>query len=406
MTADSEDHEKETLLKFIYQTPLGLAQFSDEGNIELLNATGVALFYQFFPHSSHSNIYKLFEDDIPELKTLVTSGKSGLTTCNQTITKVVNQETFFLTAKTSKLYQTTNMLIIDDITDIKKKELALTEAHEKIAVERGKLEVSSGILHDIGNAISGIKATVSKHLAYPEWDELNSFRKLVSYLEGEAEKISNSLGQSKGPALFKFMNEILKTMNQRREDWTVQASYLSTGIEHIEQILRIQKNYVGNFRAETFSELHLDRVMFDALRMSEPLTSHHKITVIHNIDPHKQWLIGGDPTRIMQVLLNLIKNSCEAMENSSVRELHIKATMNKDKIAITIEDTGEGLSESDPFLPGATSKKYGSGLGLAMVKNIVLAHHGTISIENRDHSTGCLTAITFPKRKGLSDGIY
>ena len=62
MTADSEDHEKETLLKFIYQTPLGLAQFSDDGNIELLNATGVALFYQFFPQSSHSNIYKLLED--------------------------------------------------------------------------------------------------------------------------------------------------------------------------------------------------------------------------------------------------------------------------------------------------------------------------------------------------------
>ena len=91
------------------------------------------------------------------------------------------------------------------------------------------------------------------------------------------------------------------------------------------------------------------------------------------------------------------------MEKSSVKELHIKATMDKDDIVMLIEDSGEGLSESDPFLPGATSKQNGSGLGLAMVKNIVSAHHGTISIQNKDNSPGCLTAITFPKRKDLSD---
>lgn len=394
-----QELQQETLLKFIYQTPLGLAQFSDDGTINLLNATGVALFYQFYPELTHSNVYSLLQDDIPELKNQITSESGRPAPVEKIIRKIFNREDFYLKIKAIKLYQSTNMLIVDDITSEKRKETALADVNQKMAVEKGKLEVSSGILHDIGNGISGIKASLSKHLEHPEWDELNSFRKLIRYLEEEADSIGAAIGEKKGPALFKFMNEILKTMDSRRNSWTEQVSYLSSGIEHIEQILKIQKNYVGNFRSDSFGDLQIDLLIYDAIRMSSPITKGAGVSVSHHFDAHIHWKILGNPTKMMQVFLNLIKNSCEAMERTAEKRLKISGKRIHNGIEIYLDDSGDGLKSTDPFPPGYTSKNSGSGLGLSMVKNIISAHHGEISIVNKKESQGCLTTITFPQKE-------
>ena len=94
--------------------------------------------------------------------------------------------------------------------------------------------------------------------------------------------------------------------------------------------------------------------------------------------------VNLNENKMRQVFSHLIRNSTEAMESGGL--LEIEAVEKEDGISITISDTGPGIPESllqratEPFY---TTKAYGNGMGLALVKQIVAAHNGRFMIENR-----------------------
>ena len=107
-------------------------------------------------------------------------------------------------------------------------------------------------------------------------------------------------------------------------------------------------------------------------------------------------MILADTFRLTQAIINLIKNSYEAMNQSGTILLTADALDAALRIAIT--DFGGGI---DPeyadqlFLPFVTSKENGTGLGLAISKQIVEHHHGTLTYESRAND-GCTFIITLP----------
>ncbi len=111
-------------------------------------------------------------------------------------------------------------------------------------------------------------------------------------------------------------------------------------------------------------------------------------------------LINADSNSLKQLLLNILTNSIESIEESG--EIFIETGLNDkgSKITIQISDTGKGIPEDilknifDPFF---TSKETGTGLGLTISHEIVVAHGGDISFEkNKGKGTKCI--ITLPVR--------
>lgn len=89
--------------------------------------------------------------------------------------------------------------------------------------------------------------------------------------------------------------------------------------------------------------------------------------------------ITGDPTKLRQALLNLLKNAREAIPDSGV--IRLDAWQKAGQIHIRIQDSGCGMSNEqmkEIFTPFYTSKPSGTGLGLSIVQNIVSAHQGSI----------------------------
>lgn len=96
--------------------------------------------------------------------------------------------------------------------------------------------------------------------------------------------------------------------------------------------------------------------------------------------------LKGDKIQFQQVILNLIHNSCEAMEKVKEREINILVKESgQDKILISLQDFGTGFpaeSKESLFKPFYTTKKTGMGMGLALSRRIIGAHNGRIWIEN------------------------
>lgn len=118
--------------------------------------------------------------------------------------------------------------------------------------------------------------------------------------------------------------------------------------------------------------------------------------------PDEFLLIPMDAILIEQVLINLCENAY--YHSGSTEPIDLTVTHQKDEVIFTIKDYGKGISEDmlDHLFDGSgdqiSSDIYkGMGIGLAICKTIITAHHGTITGEN--HAHGAVFTFTLPKNK-------
>lgn len=92
----------------------------------------------------------------------------------------------------------------------------------------------------------------------------------------------------------------------------------------------------------------------------------------------------ADPALMEHVLINLLLNAIDAVAGKAAPSIHIYTTpSHKGQVNIHIRDNGEGMDESTLekiFIPFYTTKKNGSGIGLAISKQILQLHHADIRV--------------------------
>jgi two-component system, NtrC family, sensor histidine kinase HydH len=101
-----------------------------------------------------------------------------------------------------------------------------------------------------------------------------------------------------------------------------------------------------------------------------------------------------DTAKIKQVILNLCRNALDAMPQGG--DLTIRGYSSGATVVLEIADTGIGMPEGlDPFALFQSTKVHGSGLGLPIVEQIVLAHNGTVDYTS-EPGLGTTFKIIFP----------
>ncbi|HEV2676830.1 MAG TPA: ATP-binding protein [Aliidongia sp.] len=104
-----------------------------------------------------------------------------------------------------------------------------------------------------------------------------------------------------------------------------------------------------------------------------------------------------DPDLLEQALINLVKNAFEAVAGRDAPRVALAAVLDtRGRVAITVEDNGPGLPPSEAeriFVPFFTTKPSGSGIGLSIVRQIMVAHGG--SVEPVPCGAGATFRLTF-----------
>ena len=108
--------------------------------------------------------------------------------------------------------------------------------------------------------------------------------------------------------------------------------------------------------------------------------------------------INGDYNRLSQVLINVIKNSIEAIPESSQGQINISTKIKDNNYYLVVEDNGIGMDKEvleNMKKPFYTTKKRGSGLGVSLIYEIVEAHNGKIQYSS-EYGKGTKVMIQLP----------
>jgi two-component system, NtrC family, nitrogen regulation sensor histidine kinase NtrY len=106
--------------------------------------------------------------------------------------------------------------------------------------------------------------------------------------------------------------------------------------------------------------------------------------------------LTADPDQIEQLLINLIRNAVDAalLTDGAVG---VGWRTNGDHVEVRVEDEGPGLSNTENlFVPFYTTKPGGTGIGLALSRQIAEAHGGSLTLENRTPEPGCEALLRLP----------
>ncbi|WP_159737844.1 HAMP domain-containing hybrid sensor histidine kinase/response regulator [Vibrio atypicus] len=237
-------------------------------------------------------------------------------------------------------------------------------------------------------------------------------RTKASFLANMSHEIRTPMNAIIGFSEVLLLSGGLDGENKKQVDMILNSAKSLLGI--INDILDISKLESGRFSLENVC-FNLPNAIASSLKTLEPLIFEKGLTISLHIDTDTPTRVFGDPTRLRQVILNIVSNAVKFTEKGGI-QLTVSTADNVDQLHFQIEDTGIGMTEAqldsifEPFVQAdeSTTRRFGgTGLGVSICKQIVELMDGKIWAEsqNRLGSTFHFTA-TLPEAHDFETCLY
>ena len=230
----------------------------------------------------------------------------------------------------------------------------------------------------------------------------NAWQQLVHVLTHE---IMNSLTPvaSLSRTAHDLLSEFQGKLNQENRDATEYGEDLSTALDAISRRADSLVGFVSNYRSLTNVPaplpecIRLEKLFTRISALLKPIWHARNGTVAFTVEPESLEIMI-DPGQLEQAIINLIKNAEEATANTANPSITVHARLTRgSRLRIEISDNGPGVpDELVPriFTPFFTTKAKGSGIGLAMVRQLVHSNGGTVRYVKMANA-GARFALTF-----------
>jgi len=215
-------------------------------------------------------------------------------------------------------------------------------------------------------------------------DKLNSLGRLSA---GIAHELKNPLNS---------IDAYVKKLPERWDDKEFKDYFLSVVPDELKRLNVLLVNIL-DYTKPTGSKpdyIELDDLFEEVDRLFKQKVVEKRVTFHSDAGGLICW---ADVNHMKQVLINLIMNSYEALPERG--RIGLIATPEKERVVIKVSDSGEGMSKSTlekVFEPFYTSKSDGTGIGLAISRQLIVENNGEISIDSKE-GQGTVVTIKIPK---------
>ena len=148
------------------------------------------------------------------------------------------------------------------------------------------------------------------------------------------------------------------------------------------------------------ARIDLHKLIEDVLETYDPFFAGRDVQVVRHLAPGKPFL-RGQPAALESILTNLLNNSMAAFEDTGSRDriIQIISELAGDRWLLSVSDSGpgiQGIRKSDIWLPGRTTRKHGTGLGLTIVRDATKDLGGYVRSLEAGELGGAVITVELP----------
>jgi PAS domain S-box-containing protein len=267
------------------------------------------------------------------------------------------------------------------------------------AIAQGKFEIASEVLHDIGNALVGFGSHVNRIKRAAGQSNLDTIKSLSVFLKGQQSAIAGAIGESKAQALLAVTEGFTESQTDNEAEMHHSVAELQNIISHIQDILNIQRQLVREHTGvHQRKPVDLVKIINECKAMLFASLNKKGIRFETDIKPG-DYTIKGDHTKLIQVILNVLKNSIEAIDPEAAdKRITVEMHIVGKAIELSIADNGQGFDKATGellFFKGFTTKPQGTGLGLYNCRVIIESHNGVFDIKSDGPGLGAKAIVKF-----------
>ena len=225
-------------------------------------------------------------------------------------------------------------------------------------------------------------------------DGITNLHEIVNNIEKE-NKLRDSLfkltHEIKNPiAVCKGYLDMLNLDNRDKSE-----KYITIVKSEIDRSLNIMNDFMEYSKIKVNKEIFDMTMLLDEIYESFKLLVDNKKIKFTYDNEYEDIYVWGDFNRLKQVFVNIIKNSIESITDGGIIKMKVNIISNQ--VVVSIEDDGEGMTEEElanikeMFY---STKKNGTGLGVALSNEIVLAHNGELNYSSeKEKGTVCTVSL-------------
>ena len=198
-----------------------------------------------------------------------------------------------------------------------------------------------------------------------------------------------------------YLTKLVAALVAEKQAIAKELDSLTKSIDHINEIVAAQQSYSG--ATSVVEPVQITELLEDALRINAGAIERHQITVVREYAELPVLVL--DKHLVLQILVNLIGNSGQAMQAMPAREHELKLRAEIFEVAesrrlrICVEDNGEGIAQAHLprlFTHGFTTRKNGHGFGLHSCALAAKEMQGAIAAHSDGPGHGAIFTLELP----------
>lgn len=289
-----------------------------------------------------------------------------------------------------------------DITALKQAETDLASAHQRL-IETSRLagmaEVATDVLHNVGNVLNSVNVSCSLTIDRVKASKIQSLSRTASLLEQNRDNLgaffSNDPRARQIPG---FLSALTEHFTHEQSALLQELEQLLKHVEHIKQIVAMQQSYAKV--AGVIETINPTQLVDDAIQINGAALTRHDVQVRCEFDPVP--LIQTEKHRVLQILVNLIRNAKYALDDSKRQDKLLTIKLGKnggDHVKIQVIDNGVGIPPENLtriFGHGFTTRSNGHGFGLHSSALAIKELGGSLTAHSEGTGKGATFVLLLP----------
>jgi ligand-binding sensor domain-containing protein/signal transduction histidine kinase len=255
----------------------------------------------------------------------------------------------------------------------------------------GMAEVATGVLHNVGNVLNSVNVSTTLLHDRLMRSKVHNVGRAAALMQAHTADLGGFMTRDpKGIQLPGYLDKLAENLATEQKVALEELAGLQKNVGHIKEIVTMQQSYAKV--AGVTETVKVSELVEDALRINESALERHAVRFTRDYDPEAPC-ISIDRHKVIQILINLIRNAKYACDDSESSDKHLilRIVAENDRVEISVIDNGVGIPSENLtriFSHGFTTRKNGHGFGL---------HSGALAAKELG---GSLRAYSDGKGKG------